>query len=87
MANDTICNICNKDFYYKSKLAIHQTRKKSCAPETTVKNIEYICCGKDYKTLPHYKQHIKSNLHKTINEYIQSSVDKHMENIIAKLRG
>ncbi len=86
MTSDTICNVCNKEFIYKSRLAIHQTRKKPCTLNTTEKNIDFTCCGKNYKTSFKYKQHQQSNLHKTINDQIKISIDNYKENVIAKLR-
>ncbi len=80
--SDTICKICNKEFYYKSKLIRHQNKKNPCGSK---KITNFVCCDKDFKTINQYKQHRQSKLHRTIDEHIRIAIDNYKENIIAKL--
>ncbi len=74
MVGSHTCELCQKEFTYKSKLLRHQNRKKSC--NNTAK--DFICCNVDFKTKFNFERHIQSNKHltKDINEVIQKNIHK-----------
>jgi hypothetical protein len=59
----TICDICNKDFMYPSKLLNHQMRKIKC--RSTSDKVNFFCtdCNKHYKSKHNLLRHYESTVH------------------------